>query len=151
MYGCKGLTTGRFCRFDLIGTKKTLKIGDNCELGDMTHIVAYNDVSIGNNVLAASKCFISDTNHGEYHNGNQSDPGIPPRERQLTVGEVFIGNNVWLGENVVILAGTKVGNGCIIGANSVVKGEIPDNCICAGAPAKILKRFDTEERKWKRI
>ena len=51
--GCVGLTTGRFCRFDLIGTKPTLSIGDNCELGDMTHIVAYEKVEIGSNVLLA--------------------------------------------------------------------------------------------------
>ena len=58
--GCVGLTTGRFCRFDLDGTKQTLFIGDNCEMGDMTHIVAHERVEIGNNVLIASKCFISD-------------------------------------------------------------------------------------------
>ena len=64
--GCKGLTTGRFCRFDLKGTCQTLFIGDNCEIGDMTHIVSYEKVEIGDNVLIASKCFISDTNHGCY-------------------------------------------------------------------------------------
>ena len=66
--GCKGLTTGRFCRFDLKGDKKRLFIGDNCEFGDMTHIVAYDNVTIGNNVLMASKVFISDVNHGNYKN-----------------------------------------------------------------------------------
>ena len=55
MCGCKGLTTGRFCRFDLEGCKQTLFIGDNCEMGDMTHIAAYERVEIGNDVLIASK------------------------------------------------------------------------------------------------
>ena len=64
--GCIGLTTGRFCRFDLLGTKPTLKIGKDCEMGDMTHIVAYDNVEIKDNVLIASKCFISDTSHGSY-------------------------------------------------------------------------------------
>ena len=58
--GAIGLTTGRFCRFDLEGNKKTLYIGTKCEMGDMTHIVAHEKVEIGNNVLIASKCFISD-------------------------------------------------------------------------------------------
>ena len=52
--GGKGLTTGRFCRFDLKG-KDTLKIGTDCEFGDFTHIVAHKDVRIGNGVLAADR------------------------------------------------------------------------------------------------
>ena len=64
LVGCKGLTTGRFCRFDLEGFMQTLFVGDNCEMGDLTHIVAYERVEIGNSVLIASKCFISDTSHG---------------------------------------------------------------------------------------
>lgn len=62
--GCRGLTTGYNCRFDLTVKKQTLFIGDNCEFGDMTHIVAFNNVMIGDNVLMASKVFVSDTNHG---------------------------------------------------------------------------------------
>ena len=92
--GCKKLTTGRFCRFDLEGKKKTLFIGDNCEMGDMTHIVALNHVAIGKNVLIASKCFISDTNHGKYSTCEPSSPYISPRERTLFKGKVVIGNNV---------------------------------------------------------
>ena len=72
--GGRNLTMGRFCRFDLKGDKKTLFIGSDCEFGDMTHIVAYDRVEIGDNVLIASKCFISDTNHGSYKGNEQSDP-----------------------------------------------------------------------------
>ena len=68
--GAKGLTIGRFCRFDLDGTKKTLYIGDDCQFGDSTHIVALNHVEIGSNVLIASKVFISDTSHGLYKGEN---------------------------------------------------------------------------------
>lgn len=146
--GCKGLTTGRFCRFDLIGNKPTLFIGDNCELGDMTHIVAYENVKIGNNVLAASKCFISDTNHGEYKEHPQDDPCVPPNSRKLVTKAVSIGDNVWIGENVVILAGTEIGDGCIIGANSVVKGKFDKNSIIVGSPARIVKRWNEDKKEW---
>ena len=81
LVGCKNLTTGRFCRFDLDGSKKTLFIGDNCEMGDMTHIVALDSLEIGNNVLIASKCFISDTNHGVYKGEYQDSPEVPPNQR----------------------------------------------------------------------
>ncbi len=148
--GCKGLTTGRFCRFDLEGSKKTLHIGDDVEMGDMTHIVAYESVSIGNNVLIASKCFISDTNHGNYNGEIQDSPDIPPNHRKLATNPVKIGNNVWIGENVVILAGTEIDDGCIVGANSVVKGRVPKDCIVGGNPAKVIKTYSAITRKWER-
>ena len=81
MSGCVGLTTGRFCRFDLKGNKQTLFIGKNCEMGDMTHIVAHERVEIGDNVLIASKCYISDTNHGLYKGANQDSHEITPNRR----------------------------------------------------------------------
>ncbi len=148
--GCNDLTTGRFCRFDLEGTKQTLFIGDNCEIGDMTHIVAHEKVEIGKNVLIASKCFISDTNHGVYKGDNQDGPDKMPNKRKLVTRPVKIGNNVWIGENVVILAGAEIGDGCVIGANSMVKGLIPEHAIAAGSPARVIKQYDYSEKKWRR-
>ena len=141
--GAEGLTTGRFCRFDLNGEQKTLKIGKNCEFGDCTHIVALDHVDIGDNVLIASKVFISDTNHGCYNEPNVSDLSIPPKNRELVHKSVRIGNNVWIGENAVILAGSDIGNGCVIGANSVVSRVIPDNSIVVG-PNRILRTISQE-------
>ncbi len=147
-YG-KGLTTGHACRFDLPGGNiKTLIIGRYCEMGDNVHIVAHEEVKIGDNVLMASKIFISDTNHGDYVGENQSPPESPPNDRKLISRPVTIGNNVWIGENVCILPGVAIGSGCIIGANSVVIKDVPDNCIVAGVPAKIIKKWDYIQKKW---
>ena len=148
LVGGKNLTLGRFCRFDLDGNKKTLFIGDNCEFGDMTHIVALNNVQIGNNVLIASKVFISDTSHGTYKGIDQDLPSIPPNKRKIVSSDVIIGNNVWIGENVVILAGVHIGDGCIIGANSVVTKNIPNNTIAAGVPIKFIKLYNNELKEW---
>ena len=145
--GAKNLTTGRFCRFDLDGTNPTLSIGDNCEMGDMTHIVALANVKIGKNVLIASKCFISDTSHGFYFGIDASSPDTPPSSRALFSGKVVIGDNVWIGENVVILSGAEIGDGCIVGANSVISKKIPENCIVV-ANNQILKIYDYYRQEW---
>lgn len=148
--GCKNITTGRFCRFDLEGNKQTLHIGDNCEMGDMTHIVAHNCVEIGNDVLIASKCFISDVNHGKYSGDNQDSPETAPNSRVLIAGETVIGNRVWIGENAVILAGAEIGDGCIIGANSVVSKIIPSRTMVVGNN-RIIKKWNEETKKWEKI
>ena len=148
VYG-KNFTTGYGCRFDLDGTKKTLFIGDDCQIGDSVHIVAYEKVEIGDGCLFASKIFVSDTNHGTYDNTDDSSrPSVQPAKRTLVTKPVKIGNNVWVGDNVVILSGVEIGDGCIIGANSVVTHDIRKNSIVAGAPAKYLKRWDSKVDKW---
>ncbi len=138
--GAEKLTAGRFCRFDLDGRKKTLYIGKGCEFGDMTHIVALRKVVIGDHVLAASKVFISDTDHGSYRGQNRSSPLTPPRQRRLESRTVVVGSNVWIGENAVILAGAEIGDGCIIGANSVVSKKIPPDSIVAGSN-RVLRQY----------
>lgn len=148
--GCKNITTGRFCRFDLEGNKQTLHIGDNCEMGDMTHIVAHNCVEIGNDVLIASKCFISDVNHGKYSGDNQDSPETAPNSRVLIAGETVIGNRVWIGENAVILAGAEIGDGCIIGANSVVSKIIPSRTMVVGNN-RIIKKWNEETNVWEKV
>lgn len=149
LQGGVNLTAGRFCRFDLEGCKKTLHIGKNCELGDMTHIVAHNCVEIGDDVLIASKCFISDTNHGVYTGNNQDSPNTIPNKRNLITRKTKIGNRVWLGENVVILAGADIGDGCIIGANSVVSKVIPEGSMVV-SNNKIIKQWNSNTKRWER-
>lgn len=151
IYG-KGLSVGRGCRFDLINIEKTtLFLGRNCELGDYCHIVATNEVRIGDNFLGASKLFISDTSHGNYTGMDCSVPDEPPTQRKLFSIPVIIGDNVWAGDNVVILPGVTVGNGAVIGANSVVTKDIPPNTIAAGVPACPIKKFNTDTNTWDSI
>lgn len=152
----RGLTTGHHCRFDLLGDKsdasKKLIIGKNCKLGDNVHFVANEMVTIGDNCLMASKIFISDTSHGFYSdNMINSSPDVPPDDRPLFTKPVSIGSNVWVGENVCILLGVKIGDGCIIGANSVVTRDVPDNCIAAGSPAKVIKKYDKTKETWVKV
>lgn len=145
----KGLTTGHGCRIEASNQKPTLFIGANARIGDFVHICAEEKVHIGDNVLVASKVFISDTSHGIYTGSNPSEPFTNPSEREHICKPVLIGNNVWIGENVVILSGTTIGDGCIIGANAVLTGKnYPENSIIVGIPAKVIKRYDTFTKQW---
>lgn len=147
-YG-KGLTMGRGCRIDTNSTKKTLFIGKDARIGDYVHINADFLIEIGNNVLMASKIFISDTNHGNYNGEKQSSPETNPSLRDYFFKPVKIGNNVWIGENVVILPGSIIGDGCIIGANAVLNGkEYPANSIIGGCPATVIKKYDKVSGTW---
>lgn len=147
-----GLTTGYNCRFDLEGDGITLHIGDNCRMGDNVHIVAYQNVTIGNECLLASKIFISDTSHGVYNiTGAENGPDVPPNDKKLYFSPVSIGDRVWIGENVCILKGVSIGNGSIIGANSVVTKSIPNGCIAAGNPAKIIKKWNENTQVWESV
>jgi acetyltransferase-like isoleucine patch superfamily enzyme len=85
------------------------------------------------NILSTTHCiegrsWIRDLDN-EYirHNGKLKD--VP----------IIIGDECWIGLNVVIMPGTNLGRGCVVGANSVVKGSFPDYSVIGGVPAKILK------------
>lgn len=145
------LTTGYLCRIEAYpDTQATvLHIGDNVQINDFVHIAAKQSVMIGSNVLIASKVFISDINHGSYKGDcNDDAPSSLPVERFESAQPVSICDNVWIGEGVQILAGVTIGAGCVIGAGSVVTKDIPENSIAAGNPAKVIKKYNTELKRW---
>ncbi|MDI9337392.1 MAG: DapH/DapD/GlmU-related protein [Alphaproteobacteria bacterium] len=149
------LTTGVGCRIEAYPLNKnhqTLIFGDNIQLNDYVHITAMNKVIIGNNVLMASKIYISDCIHGSYAgNSNDSSPLELPINRKLHFKEVVIEDNVWLGESVSVLPGVTIGKGTIVGANSVVTKNLPQYVIAIGTPAKPIKKFNFEKQLWEKI
>lgn len=113
-------------------------IGNNCHFGAFNHISAINQIKIGDNFLSGKWVTIVDNGHGTT---NQTDLSTAPNKRPLfSKGKVTIGKNVWVGDKATILPGVTIGSGVIIGANSVVTHDIPDNSIVAGNPAQIIKR-----------
>ena len=149
----KGFTTGVGCRIEAYPKtdKKVLLFGENFQMNDYVHITAMESVKIGNNVLLASKIYISDCSHGSYSGDeNDSYPDSIPHDRPLSSKPVAIEDNVWLGEFVSVLPGVTIGKGSIVGANSVVSKNLPPYIIAVGTPAKPIKKFNFETNKWEK-
>lgn len=152
----ESLTTGVGCRFDCFAGNNPMgikiKFGKNVQINDYVHIVAMQNIIIGDNVLMASHIFISDNSHGFYKGDKQdSSPDTPPTERQYSTSPIIIGKNCWIGEGVVIMPGVEIGEGCVIGAHSIVNKSIPPKTIAVGAPAIVIKKWDDENHRWKKV
>ncbi|WP_157972852.1 acyltransferase [Aureibaculum luteum] len=108
-------------------------------------------IKIGNNVATNNNIFICSANHIEINDNTRIGQnvtimdfeahGIDPRKRNKVgeIGEIIIGENVWIGNNVIILKNSSIGQNSIIAAGAVVSGVFPDNVIIGGVPAKIIK------------
>ncbi|AKK71673.1 acetyltransferase [Chryseobacterium gallinarum] len=150
----KGFTTGVGCRIEAYpeDNKTTLFFGENFQMNDYVHITAMEKVQIGNNVLFASKIYVSDCSHGSYAgDNNDSSPDSIPHERKLFSKPVIIEDNVWLGEFVSVLPGVTIGKGTIVGANSLVSKSLPPYVIAVGIPAKPIKKFNFITNNWEKI
>jgi len=150
-----GLSVGIGCRFEAfpyVNQGTIIQFGKNIEINDYVHITGINSVIIGDNVLMASKIYISDSNHGSYlGDENDSLPESLVRKRLVSGNPILIEDNVWLGESVSVLSGVTIGRCSVIGANSVVSRNIPPYTIAVGSPARPIKKFDFELLRWVRI
>lgn len=127
-----------FTKCKLFTDKKgaSISIGDNCRIHG-TCIHAYTSISIGNNCLIAANTQIIDGNGHELSFDNPAN-----RIETTDTGKpIVIKDNVWIATNCIILGGTTIGEGTVITANSVVKGNIPDRCLYGGNPAKLIRQY----------
>ncbi|MCX5694875.1 MAG: DapH/DapD/GlmU-related protein [Candidatus Omnitrophica bacterium] len=128
-----------------------IKIGNNVQVNDYVHISAVESLNIGDNVLIASRVFITDHNHGLYGGLlEHSDPNLPPAKRKLSSSPVYIGDNVWIGEGAGVLPGVRVGKGSVIGCGAVVIRDIPEYCLAVGNPARVVKKYNFQTEKWEK-
>lgn len=108
-----------------------IKIGKHCGFSG-TRIWAAKRIIIGDNVRCGANSYITDTDShsDDYRAGKDS--------------EVIIEDNVWIGMNVIVLKGVRIGKNSVIGAGSIVTKNIPENVIAAGNPCKIIKKIYNE-------
>ena len=113
-----------------------LEIGARTYVGQFSVICARDSVVIGSDCLIAEHVSIRDQNH-------RFGAGLITAEAGFSTGPITIGNNVWIGAKATITKGVSIGQNSVIGANAVVTRDIPENCIAAGAPARVIRRLES--------
>lgn len=129
-----GRMTTILCTGNLKYLGKGLAVGNNVGLGTRGHYGGAGGIVIGSDTIIGDYVSI----HSENHNYTSADEVI--RLQGVTHKGVVIGSNCWIGAKVTILDGTRIGDGCVVAAGSVVRGEIPSNSVVAGIPAKLIKK-----------
>lgn len=117
-----------------------IKVGKNFFANYNCTILDVARVTIGDNCQMAPNVAIYTAGHPIHPDSRNSgyEYGI----------EVHIGDNVWLGGSCVILPGVTIGSNCVIGAGSVVTGDIPDWSVAAGNPARVIRKITEEDKKY---
>jgi acetyltransferase-like isoleucine patch superfamily enzyme len=120
----------------LLRDAERIHIGRHCTINHNNILWAGKKdavIRIGDNVMTGPNVQIYAFNHGTEMSN------IAMIDQACTEEDVIIGSDVWIGGGSIILPGAKIGNGVIVAAGSVVTKELPDNTICAGIPAKVIK------------
>lgn len=132
-------------RLEAIGTG-IIKIGNNVAIEQNVHIISMGrKLCIQDNVTIAANTFITNVDH-EYNDVEKS-----VLEQSYILRDTVIGEGCFIGYGVSIQAGTKLGKHCVVGSNSVVRGEFDDYSVIVGVPGKVVKRYNPETKNWERI
>jgi maltose O-acetyltransferase len=114
-----------------------LRIGNRAFIGSNCLFSVAKLIEIGDDVLIASGCSVSD------YSGHPLDPDLRIAGGQVApedVRPVRIGNKAWLGRGAIVLPGVTIGEGAVIGAGAVVTKDVPPGSICVGNPGRLLSR-----------
>ena len=122
-------------------TSPVVRIGERCVIGRGTHVVGHWAIDIGDDVQTGPHVYITDQNH------SYTDPDEPIGRQCPVDAGVSIGAGSWLGAHAVVLPGAVVGRHVVVAAGAVVRGTVPDHCVVAGVPARIVRRWFAD-RGW---
>ncbi|RPJ02303.1 MAG: acyltransferase [Deltaproteobacteria bacterium] len=119
-----------------------LFVGSDVIISEGCIISACNEITIGDHVGISPYVMIVDNSR------KPGDVSRPSKEQEVKTGYVRIGADSWIAYNACILMNVTIGEHCIIGALSVVNSDIPPYSVAVGCPAKVVKRFDFNQREW---
>ena len=121
----------------------SLRIGDDTSVGQNFVVSCLRDVSIGSRVLISSNVFVGDSMH------RYDDPARAVIEQPMRdCGSARVGDGAFIGIGAIIMPGISVGCHAVVGAGAIVTEDVPDHCVVAGNPARIIKRYDEDLRAW---
>lgn len=123
----------------------SINIGDNTSFEQFLHITSAGKLRIGHDCVFSSRVLITNIDH-EYSNIETNVLKQP-----LIVNDVEIGDYCFIGMDVKIFPGVKIGKNVIIGSNSIVLNDLPDYTVCVGIPAKPIKKYNQKTKKWERL
>ena len=133
--GRKILIINRYMPVEISCAKDAeITIGDNVSINHGVLIAARERITIGNNVMIGNLSIISDT-FFPFVPGQGAPTDDPPRP-------IEIGDGAWLAGRVTVLPGSRIGRGAVIGAGSIVKGDIPPGVLAMGNPARPIARIN---------
>jgi serine acetyltransferase len=118
-----------------LGPDPVLRIGAGCVIGRGSHLIAHHSIDIGDDVFTGPYVYVTDQNH------SYTDPAIPIGRQWPVNAGVSIGSGSWLGAGAIILPGAQIGQNVVVAAGSVVRGRVPDHCVVAGVPGKIVREY----------
>lgn len=124
----------------------SLMIGNNVSIGNRFSALCADKVIIEDNNLIASDVLITSENHG-----TDLEASVSYADNPLNTAPVIIGKGCWIGEKVSIMPGVELGERCIVACNSVVTKSFPSGSMIAGAPAKLIKQYDSSKHEWIRV
>lgn len=109
-----------------------LVLGRDCYVNRYTIFDAHEHIAVGARAMIGPHCYITDADHSY-------EPCKAVMDQPMRSKPVVIGEEAWMGAHVVVLPGVRIGRGAVIGANSIVNRDIPDNAIAVGAPARVVR------------
>ena len=124
------------------GPRPELIVGDNVDIGWRSTIAVGRRVVLGNNVRIAGGAFFAGY-PGHPVDAVERARGLPDTEDQI--GDIVVEDDAWIATGVTILPGVRIGERSIVGAGSVVSGDIPADVIAAGVPAKVVRSLGPSE------
>jgi acetyltransferase-like isoleucine patch superfamily enzyme len=131
-------------RIEVHSNKGSIIFNNDISIAQNFHVISGTKLVIESHVTISANVFITNIDH-EYQ-----EIGKHILKQPILIKKTYIGKNCFIGFGAVIQAGTILGEQCVVGANSVVRGDFPDHCVVVGAPAKIVKRYDSERKVWRK-